>query len=57
MRPHIRILFASGYVDEGLTENGTLPAGVILLGKPYSKEDLAQKIQLMLSGRQPPVYH
>lgn len=49
LQPHIRVLFASGFVDERLLANGTLPPGVMLLGKPYSKEDLARKIRAMLS--------
>ncbi|TCS39313.1 response regulator receiver domain-containing protein [Paucimonas lemoignei] len=49
LQPHIKVLFASGFVDERLLANGTLPPGVMLLGKPYSKEDLVAKVQEMLS--------
>jgi signal transduction histidine kinase len=55
--PHIKVLFASGFVDERLATNGTLPAEIILLGKPYSKEDLARKIRMMLSDGPPATYH
>ena len=51
MLPDVQILFASGYVDGGITEKGNLNPGITLLRKPYSGDDLARKIRSMLTQK------
>jgi signal transduction histidine kinase len=50
--PDVQILFASGYVDGGITEKGNLNPGITLLRKPYSGDELMRKIRSMLSQKQ-----
>lgn len=49
MLPNVKILFASGYVDGGITEKGNLNPGITLLRKPYSGDDLAREVRRLLS--------
>jgi CheY-like chemotaxis protein len=48
----IAVLFASGYADGALVQNGKLDSGVNLLNKPYSGEDLARKVRALLQDQQ-----
>jgi signal transduction histidine kinase/CHASE3 domain sensor protein/ActR/RegA family two-component response regulator len=50
LRPGIKILFTSGYAHDSVVHDGRLDAGVELLGKPYSQEDLARKIREALEA-------
>jgi CheY-like chemotaxis protein len=43
-RPKLRVLFASGYPEEALSDQGRLRPGVTLVQKPYRKQDLAQAL-------------
>ncbi len=47
--PGLRILFTSGYARDPATA-GALPAGVVLLKKPYRFEDLAGKLEQVLAS-------
>jgi PAS domain S-box-containing protein len=49
----IAVLFTSGYTENSIVHGGRLDAGVQLLSKPYSREQLALKIRLVLNNRQP----
>jgi signal transduction histidine kinase/CheY-like chemotaxis protein len=51
--PGIAVLFSSGYTENSIVHGGRLDAGVQLLSKPYSREQLALKIRLVLNNRQP----
>ena len=44
-RPHVRVLFTSGYTEEAVVRHGRLDHGASLLSKPYRKADLARKIR------------
>ncbi len=44
LRPGLRVLYTSGYTENALTRNGRLEAGVLLLGKPYRRAELAHKL-------------
>ncbi|MGX9965509.1 PAS domain S-box protein [Roseomonas sp. F4] len=44
-RPGLRVLFTSGYTENGIVHQGRLDAGVLLLNKPYRRRDLAQKVR------------
>jgi CheY-like chemotaxis protein len=49
LRPELRVLFTSGFPAVALSEQG-LPEGVLLLGKPYRKKDLAEKVRAALAA-------
>jgi PAS domain S-box-containing protein len=46
--PSIAVLYTSGYTQNALLTGGRLDDGVQLLGKPYRREQLAQKIREVL---------
>ena len=48
--PGLRVLFISGYSGNVLMENGRLPPGVDLLGKPFRRSELAARIRAQLGG-------
>ncbi|NEU12897.1 response regulator [Methylobacterium sp. BTF04] len=50
LRPGLRVLLASGYTGSALGENG-VPADLPLLSKPYRREDLADKLRLVMGRR------
>jgi PAS domain S-box-containing protein len=46
--PGLKVLFTSGYTQNAIVHGGRLDPGVELLSKPYSREQLAQKIRQLL---------
>ncbi|PDT91389.1 hybrid sensor histidine kinase/response regulator [Bradyrhizobium sp. Y36] len=52
-RPGVRVLFTSGYTDDTIVHEGHLDPGVALLGKPYRKSELSEKIREVLAGDPP----
>jgi CheY-like chemotaxis protein len=48
--PDINVLFTSGYTTDVIARNGLLLEGVEFIEKPYSIDQLAQKLQCILSG-------
>jgi PAS domain S-box-containing protein len=46
--PGIVVLFTSGYADNAIVHHGRLDEGIELLSKPYTQEELARKIRLVL---------
>lgn len=50
LRPDLPVLFTSGYTENAIVHHGRLDQGVHLLGKPYRRQDLAQKVRRVLSG-------
>jgi CheY-like chemotaxis protein len=44
----LKVLFTSGYTPNAIVHGGRLDPGVELLSKPYSREQLAQKIRQLL---------
>jgi signal transduction histidine kinase/DNA-binding response OmpR family regulator len=46
--PQIAVLFTSGYTENAIVHGGRLDAGVELLGKPYTREQLARKVRQVL---------
>jgi len=44
-RPNLKVLFTSGYTENALLDHGRLPAGVLLLAKPYRKSELAHMLR------------
>jgi FixJ family two-component response regulator len=46
--PGIKVLYASGYADNVLFQDGRLDAGVQFINKPFRKADLARKVRDVL---------
>jgi PAS domain S-box-containing protein len=44
IRPEIPVLYMSGYAQPVLTENGTLPDGVIIIEKPFTSHELLERV-------------
>lgn len=49
--PQLKVLYTSGYTQNAIVHGGRLDPGVELLSKPYSRQQLALKIRLVLGGR------
>ncbi|KAK0332282.1 hypothetical protein LTR94_025511, partial [Friedmanniomyces endolithicus] len=50
--PDVAVLFTSGYTENAIVHGGRLDAGVELLGKPYTREQLARKVRHVLANQQ-----
>jgi signal transduction histidine kinase len=48
--PHLPVLFTTGYTRNAIVHQGRLDAGVQLLNKPYTQQDLARKIRELLDA-------
>jgi CheY-like chemotaxis protein len=48
-RPDIKVLFTSGYTEDASIRHGRIEPGVLLLVKPYRKNDLARMIRTALA--------
>ena len=44
IRPGVKVLFMSGYTDNSIVHNGRLDDGFQLIGKPFTREQLARKV-------------
>ena len=49
-RPTLRVLFCSGYTDDATVLDGVREAGTPFLQKPFTPEDLIQKVRDVLSA-------
>ncbi len=49
-RPGMRVLYTSGYSDNVVVRQGRLDPSVVLLSKPYRREDLAASVRKALSA-------
>ena len=49
-RPGLKVLFTTGYTRNAVVHNGVLDAGVHLLGKPYTIDELAARIREVLDA-------
>ncbi|MDA9431149.1 CHASE3 domain-containing protein [Bradyrhizobium sp. CCBAU 51627] len=49
-RPGIKVLYTSGYTDNAIVHHGKLDDGVVLLTKPYRRNQLAEMIRKALGG-------
>ena len=49
-RPGVKVLYTSGYTDNAIVHHGKLDDGVMLLTKPYRRNQLAEMIRKALNG-------
>jgi len=50
IRPAIRVLYMSGYTQDVIMQQKGLTPGAAFLEKPFTGEDLAEKIRQVLAG-------
>jgi two-component SAPR family response regulator len=48
LRPDLKTLFTSGYARHAIMHHDRLDEGIQFLAKPFTREQLAQKISLVL---------
>ncbi len=48
-RPHLRVLFMSGYAEQAVVQHGLVPHGVHLLAKPFAPETLLRRVRSVLA--------
>jgi len=51
MRPDLKVLFTTGYTRNAIVHNGTLDAGVHLISKPFTLEQLSQAIHRVMDAK------
>ncbi len=49
-RPHVKVLFVSGYTDDAIVRQGVLEPGVEFLQKPFALTTLARRIRDILGS-------
>lgn len=49
-RPGLKVLFTTGYTRNAVVHNGVLDAGVYLIGKPFTVEELAARVREVLDA-------
>lgn len=52
-RPNTRVLYMSGYPNDGIVQAGILANGVALLEKPFTREILSRRVRQVLDGPAP----
>jgi signal transduction histidine kinase len=50
IRPGIRVLFMSGYMDNAIVHHGLLDEGIDFIPKPFSSEKLAMRVRQVLDA-------
>jgi PAS domain S-box-containing protein len=53
-RPGLKVLYTSGYTENAIVHQGRLDPGVVLLAKPYRKQDLARMLRVALAAESAP---
>jgi two-component system cell cycle sensor histidine kinase/response regulator CckA len=48
IRPAAKVLYMSGYPNDGIVHSGILAAGVVLLEKPFTREILSKRVRHVL---------
>ena len=52
LRPGLRVLFTSGYTENAIDQDGKLEQGILFLGKPYSRAQLARMLRVALREKE-----
>jgi PAS domain S-box-containing protein len=52
LQPGLKVLYMSGYTDDAIVNQGVLAKGTQLLSKPFSEENLIQKVREVLDADQ-----
>ena len=50
LRPHIKVLFTTGYTSNAIVHHGRLDPGVHLIGKPFTFDELATKVRRLIDS-------
>jgi two-component SAPR family response regulator len=50
-RPHLKILFTTGYTANAIVHHGRLDPDVELISKPFTYESLGRKIRTLLDAK------
>ena len=50
VQPGLRVLYISGYAEEAIRRQGSLPAGGSLLEKPFTADQLASRVRETIAG-------
>jgi len=50
VRPTVRVLFVSGYTDDEVVRRGVLEGETAFLQKPFTPDQLLEKVRLVASG-------
>jgi DNA-binding response OmpR family regulator len=53
-RGNVRVVYMSGYTDDGIVQHGVLEPGLAFIQKPFTGDALLRKIRDVLSADQPP---
>jgi two-component system, cell cycle sensor histidine kinase and response regulator CckA len=48
--PRLKVLYITGYAEEAIERQGALPAGGALLEKPFTAQQLAQRVRQTIAG-------
>ena len=51
IHPETRVLFMSGYSDDTVVRQGVLDEGAHFIGKPYTTQDLRNKVREVLDAK------
>lgn len=52
LRPETKVLFMSGYTEDAITHLGILEPGVAFIEKPFSPDELANKVRSILGSKE-----
>jgi CheY-like chemotaxis protein len=55
IRPEMKVLYMSGYPNDGIVRSGVLTTGVALLEKPFTREILSRRVRQVLD-QQPQLF-
>ena len=50
LRPGLKVLYTTGFTRNAVVHNGVLDSGVALISKPFTVDDLAIKVRVVLDG-------
>lgn len=49
-RPGLKVLFTTGYTRNAIVHHGRLDAGVHMIGKPYTFDELGAQVRALLDS-------